>query len=71
MIEDTRPESVNDEDARLRELLKSWEGSKADLATRLGISLRTLYRRIEHLEKSEDEEGTAEPSGPTAASASL
>lgn len=71
MIEDTRPESVNDEDARLRELLKSWEGSKADLATRLGISLRTLYRRIEHLEKPEDEEGTAEPSGPTAASASL
>ena len=37
------------EDERLKKLILGWKGSKRELATRLGMSERTLYRRIEKI----------------------
>ena len=47
------PEIQESEEERLKKLIFSWKGSKRELATRLGISERTLYRRIEQLVKDD------------------
>ena len=47
------PEIQESEEERLKKLIFSWKGSKRELATRLGISERTLYRRIEQLLKDD------------------
>ena len=37
------------EEERLNQLILSWKGSKRALAERLGLSERTIYRRLEKL----------------------
>ena len=37
------------EEERVKKLILGWKGSKRELATRLGMSERTLYRRIEKI----------------------
>lgn len=39
----------NSEEERINNLILSWKGSKRALAQRLGISERTLYRRLQKL----------------------
>lgn len=50
-----RPETIQTEEQHqdyIDNLILSWKGTKKELATRLGISERTLYRRIDKLTKT-------------------
>lgn len=49
------------EEARLNKLILSWKGSKRALAERLGISERTLYRRLEKLAPRNNNDQATQP----------
>ena len=46
------PEVFSSDEVRIKNMIRNWKGSKRELATRLGIHVRTLYRKIESMNNS-------------------